>query len=231
MKLGLIGGLGPESTIDYYKKLVYRYKEKSRENEFPEIIIESLNLDKTINCLLNEKYDWVEDYILKSIKNLYKSGAEFVAISSNTPHIIFDRLKKKSPIPLVSIVEEICKEVKRNNAKKVGLLGTIITMEKDFYKDVFRKEGIEIVVPNKETRNFINNKINDELEKGIIRDETREEITRIIKDMIKHNQIEGVILGCTELPLLYKEREEEFKIYDTVDIHVNSLVDIMVKNI
>ena len=180
---------------------------------------------------MNEKYDWVEDYILKSIKNLYKSGAEFVAISSNTPHIIFDRLKKKSPIPLVSIVEETCKEVKRNNAKKVGLLGTIITMEKDFYKDVFRKEGIEIVVPNKETRNFINNKINDELEKGIIRDETREEITRIIKDMIKHNQIEGVILGCTELPLLYKEREEEFKIYDTVDIHVNSLVDIMVKNI
>lgn len=101
-------------------------------------------------------------------------------------------------------------------------------MEKNFYKDVFKKDNIDVVVPDKETRDFVNLKINDELEKGIIREETRKEITNIIINMIKHNGIEGIILGCTELPLLYKDLKEEFKIYDTVDIHVNSLVNKMV---
>lgn len=222
-KLGLIGGVGPESTIPYYKGIVEGVKDKT--GCLPPLTIESLSCFEVIRMSNENDLEGLTAYLLEGINNLAKAGATIGALACNTGHIVFDSLQKNSPIPLISIVEATSKLTKQRGYKKVGLLGTLVTMEKEFFKEPFNREGIEVVIPDKEERLYIANRILNELEEGIINKETQEHILNIVERMVKENYIEAIVLGCTELPLLFNNCITSVPILDTMAIHIDTLVD------
>ena len=223
-KLGLIGGMGPESTIPYYHDIVYGVQEALGESVFPELTIESVNVFKVLGLCKEQKYDELIAYLMGAIDNLAKSGADFAALSANTPHIVFDRLKEQSPIPLISIVEATCEDAKRRGLKKIGLLGTIFTMAGDFFKAPFIENGIEVIVPKESEMELINEKISAELELGIVKDETLTAFQQIIARMRDEDGIEAIVLGCTELPLLLNDEVSPVPCLDTMQIHIQEIV-------
>ncbi len=226
-KLGLVGGMGPESTIPYYHDIVYGVQEKVGKDFFPNLTIESVNVFEVLQFCKEENYDELTLYLMRAINNLIKSGADFVALSANTPHIVFDRLKMKSSVPLVSIIEATRDEAIRLNMKRIGLLGTIFTMTGEFFKKPFESSDIEIVVPTKAEMEFVNHKIATELELGIVKEDTLESFQTIIERMKKEDGIEAIILGCTELPLLLNDEVSPVPCLDTMKIHIQTLVDMI----
>ena len=166
---------------------------------------------------------------MQAIKNLTTSGADFIALSANTPHIVFDRLQNMSTVPLVSIVEATCNEAIRLNKHKLGLLGTIFTMTEDFFKKPFYNSNIEIITPTAEEMEYIDLKISSELEFGVIKEETLQGFQKIIKRMQQEDSIEAVILGCTELPLLLNDEVSPIPCLDTMKIHIQLLIDLIVE--
>lgn len=234
-KLGLVGGMGPESTIPYYHDIVYGVQERVGKGFFPNLTIESVNVFDVLRLCSEHKYDELTDYLMSAINNLVNSGADFVALSANTPHIVFDKLQQKSSVPLISIVEATRDEALRLNMRKVGLMGTIFTMTGEFFKKPFcnnidNSSNIEIVVPTMEEMEFINEKISSELELGIVQEETLKSFQKIIERMKNENGIEAIILGCTELPLLLNDEVSPVPCLDTMKIHVNTLIDIITEN-
>lgn len=228
-KLGLVGGMGPESTIPYYRDIVYGVQNKIGKDFFPALTIESVNVFDVLRFCSESKYDELTDYLIIAIDNLIRSGANFIALTANTPHIVFDRLQEKSSVPLVSIIEATRDEALRLNKHKVGLLGTIFTMTGDFFKTPFEDRGIEIIIPTAEEMEFINQKISSELELGIIKEETLESFQKIIMRMKEECGIEAIILGCTELPLILNDEVSPVSCLDTMKIHINTLVDMIIE--
>ncbi|MGN0352046.1 MAG: aspartate/glutamate racemase family protein [Roseburia sp.] len=204
-KLGLVGGMGPESTIPYYHDIVYGVQKVSGKSLFPELSIESVNVFEVLRLCSEKRYDELTEYLMGAISNLAKSGADFAALSANTPHIVFDKLKEQSPIPLISIVEATCEEAKHRELKKIGLLGTIFTMTGEFFKAPFVKNGIQVIIPLESEMELINNKISTELELGIVKEETLLSFQKVISRMKDEDGIEAIVLGCTELPLLLND--------------------------
>ncbi|MDE6939994.1 MAG: amino acid racemase [Lachnospiraceae bacterium] len=228
-KLGLVGGMGPESTIPYYHDIVYGVQKRIGENFFPNLVIESVNVFDILRLCDEQKYDELTNYLTQAIQNLIASGADFIALSANTPHIVFDRLQERSSVPLVSIVEAVCNETIRLDKHKVGLLGTIFTMKEEFFKKPFYSSKIEIMTPTTEEMEYINLKISSELELGIVKEETLQGFQKIIKRMQQEDGIEAVILGCTELPLLLNDEVSPIPCLDTMKIHIQRLIDLIVE--
>ena len=222
-KLGLIGGTGPESTLLYYRKFVYEANKRTGDTFFPSLTIESINVYDVLAMCSQKNYNGLTRYLSKAVNNLVAAGAEVIALTGNTPHIVFNELQSCTPVPLVSIIDATCEEVKRQGVKKAGLLGTRYTMEADFFKRPFAEASIEIVIPHAAEIDFITDKIHDELERGIIVPETRDMFISVIQRMYQNDGIEAIILGCTELPLLFAGAELPIKVLDTVDIHIESL--------
>lgn len=221
--------MGPESTIPYYHDIVYGVQKKFGKNYFPNLTIESVNVFDVLHLCGEQKYDELTDYLLQAINNLSKSGADFAALSANTPHIVFDKLQELSPIPLISIIESTCKEAEKRNLKKIGLLGTVFTMTGDFFKQPFSRRNIEIVVPSDAEMEYVNQKISSELEHGIINKVTLESFTKIISRMKTEENIEAVILGCTELPLLLNDKNSPVPCLDTMQIHIRDIINEILK--
>ena len=165
-KLGLIGGTGYESTLVYYRELNRIVNERCGGRSFPEMSLESVDLYKALGYVAADNEDGLTAYLLDKLENLAAGGAEFAALTAGTMHIVFDRLKEKSPLPLVGIPQTVCDEAKRMGYRKVGLMGTIFTMEKDFFKSALTENGIEVIVPDKAQRELINQRITTELELG-----------------------------------------------------------------
>ena len=227
-KFGLVGGMGPESTIPYYHDIVYGVQEALGELIFPELSIESVNVFEVLRLCGEKQYDKLTEYLLGAINNLAKSGADFAALSANTPHIVFDKLKEQSPIPLISIVEATCEEAKLRGLKKIGLLGTIFTMTGEFFKAPFVKNGIQIIVPTESEIELVNDKISTELELGIVKEETLLFFQKVISRMKDEDGIEAIVLGCTELPLLLNDEVSPVPCLDTMQIHVRSIIKTIV---
>jgi len=223
-RIGMIGGFGPESTLDYYRLLIETHRQEVQDGSNPEIVIYSMDVNKLLNMIANKQWDATVEWLVEGLKVLDKAGADFGFISANTPHIVFDRVKELSPIPLLSIVEETCKSVEKLGIKKVGLLGTLFTMQSDFYQKVFNNKGIQIFIPNEEEQQYIQTKLMTEIELGSFLDETREGLLGIAKRMIEDNSIEGLILGCTELPLILTGDEFGIPFFNTSKIHVESVI-------
>lgn len=228
-KLGLVGGMGPESTIPYYHDIVYGVQERVGKNYFPNLTVESVNVFDVLRLCGEQKYDELTDYLFQAINNLAKSGADFAALSANTPHIVFDKLQELSPIPLISIVESACKEAEKRDLKKIGLLGTVFTMTEDFFKQPFSRKDIEIVVPCDTEMDYVNQKISSELEHGIIKKDTLESFTKIISRMQAEENIEAIVLGCTELPLLLNDKNSPVPCLDTMQIHIRDIINEIMK--
>lgn len=219
--------MGPESTLPYYHDIVYGVQKKNDGN-FPLLTIESVNVFDVLGYCARKEYDELVDYLMKAINNVIAAGVDFAVLSANTPHIVFDELQKRSSIPLLSIIDALYDEVIKKKMKKVGLLGTKFTMEGEFFKKKFIENNIDIIIPKEDERNYINEKISKELELGIVREETLKEFIKIVDRMIDEDNIEGVILGCTELPLLFKGVNMPVELLDTMDIHIKAIVDYIV---
>lgn len=223
-KIGIIGGLGPESTIEYYRGIIDAFRHSNTE-QLPEIILYSANVTDLLGLVSEKRWVDLVDYIVNRLVALKSAGAEFALISANTPHIVFDEVAAKSPLPLLSIVEETYKKTKTLDIKKIGLIGTKFTMESSFYSKTFSKGEIQVIVPNAEEQEYIHNKLMTEIEYGIIKDETRDGLLTIIHRMKEQHQIEGIILGCTEFPLILKQNAFGIPFLNTTAIHIESIVN------
>ena len=228
-KIGIIGGIGPESTIDYYKLIIGAFHEKQADLGYPEIIIYSANLSSLMRILEAKDWENLTDWLLEKVVALYKAGAEFAVIGSNSPHIVFDKVSSRSPIPMLSIIEETRKNAQKKGLKKPGLLGTRFTMESDFYRKPFLDNGMAVVVPEKEDQELIHHRLFSEIELGIIKDSTRNELLSIVKKMIDRHSIDALILGCTELPLILAKDEFGIPFLNTTAIHAESIVNFCVE--
>jgi aspartate racemase len=220
----MIGGFGPESTLDYYRLLIETYREKFDNTSYPEILIYSLDINKLLDMVAEKQWNELAQWLSGAINALYRAGADFAFISANTPHIVFDRVKQLSPIPLISIIEAARNTTLSLELKKVGLLGTLFTMQSKFYQEVFERENIEIVVPDEEEQHYIHSKLMTEIEIGIFKNETREGLLKIIRRMKDEEGIKGVILGCTELPLILTREEFDMRFINPAISHVESIL-------
>jgi len=224
--VGIIGGIGPESTIEYYRFIIEGYHERKGDDGYPSIVINSIDLTRLIAWMNADELDQAADYILHEIERLARAGANFGALASNTPHIVFDQLRTSSPIPLISIVEATCDRARALGLNRVALFGTRFTMQARFYPDVFARNGIDLVVPNTTEQDFIHEKYMNELLKNIFLPETRERLLAIVDRMKADEGIDGLILGGTELPLILRRAEHNAVTFlDTTRIHADRIVE------
>lgn len=224
-KVGIIGGIGPESTMDYYKSIISLYRKESGVSDYPEIVINSINMTEMLSYVSQENYNALINQLLNSINNLKAAGADFAVIASNTPHVVFDRVSDKSSLPLISIVEAACLRASMLGLKRVLLIGTAFTMKSHFYRSCFSKYLIELFVPEKEEQEQIHNIIFPELEDGIVVPEKKEIMMSICSRIIKKKKIDGIVLGCTELPLMLKNDDFDIEVLNTTEIHVHAVVE------
>lgn len=223
--IGLIGGISWVSTADYYKLINQGINEKMGDLNFSECLIYSFNYaDIKKN---NEKNDWDSTFnmLLKGCNFLKAGGAEAIVLCANTMHFIADRLEKEIKLPIIHIATETAKEIQQQNLKKVGLLGTKFTMELDFFKDKLIAQGIEAIIPESEDdKDFIHTTIFEELGKGLVTSETKKRYLEIANELIKKGA-EGIILGCTEIPLVILPEDLNVPVFDTALIHSKAAVE------
>lgn len=224
-KLGLIGGVGPESTIAYYRLLIRQFQQELNTKNYPEILLHSINMTQMLSYVFTNQLDKLVDFLAARVSILEKAGAGFAAIASNTPHIVFDELRDRVNIPMISIVEETCKFMAQKNLKRVGLFGTKSTMTFGFYQRIAGKSGIAIVIPEAGKQDYIHEKYMTELVMNRIIPETKIQLLRIVQELQEKESIEGLILGGTELPLILNQSDVDgIEIFDTTRIHVDSIV-------
>ena len=224
-KIGLVGGTGPESTLMYYKELNSRIDTLTKGEAMPDIVIESVNFRRAWDYVVSERYDLLEDYLSEKVSHLKDSGAEVISLTAVTMHMVIDEVISQTGVELLSIPQAVCKRVVDCNYKKIGLLGTIFTMEQSFMKKDFIDAGIDVIVPEKADRDLIAKRILEELELGIVKESTLLEFQDIIKRMQEKDDIEAVVLGCTELPLLLNSDNCPVPCLDSVEIHIQELIN------
>jgi aspartate racemase len=223
--IGMIGGIGPESTIDYYRRLLDG-AQKRTPGPAPSIIINSIDLQKGLDLLGANQLSELTEYIVQELMRLHSAGADFGFLAANSPHIVFPDIARRSPIPLVSIVEATCVEAKARGFKKLGLFGTRFTMHGSFYPDVFTREGVGLVVPTADEQDYIHDKYINELIPGKFLPETRDGLLAIAARMKKDDGIQALVLGGTELPLILTDSSLlGMPILDTTQIHVNAILE------
>jgi aspartate racemase len=226
MKLiGIIGGIGPESTIDYYRLFISTYRERRPDGGYPPVVINSIDLAKALKLVGSNDLEGLAAYMLEEIRRLARAGATHGLLSSNTPHIVFDEIRRASPIPLISIVETACRAAVERKLKRVGLFGTRFTMQGGFYQKVFAREGIAVAIPGSEDQEFIHDTYLNELVNGVVLAATRERYIAIARRMKAEQGIEALILGGTELPLLLRDAIDiGMTLLDTARLHVEAAV-------
>lgn len=226
--LGIIGGLGPESTIDYYQRIIALYRERTNDGSYPQFIINSIDLKKGLDFMEAGDLAGMAAYLLEGIGKLADAGADFALISANTPHVVFDEVASKSPIPLISIVEATCAAAKALGLRRLALLGTRYTMQATFYLKGFSREGIELLVPEPSDQDYIHDKYMNELVPGKFLPETRAGLLAIVDRMKATSDIHGVILAGTELPLILSDAGHNgIPFLNTTKIHVEASVTEM----
>jgi aspartate racemase len=226
--LGIIGGLGPESTVDYYQKIIALYRERTGDGSYPQFIINTVDLKRGLAFMAANDLAGMADYLLEGIGKLARAGADFGLISANTPHIVFDEVAPRSPIPLISIVEVTCAAAQARNLKRLALLGTRYTMQATFYPKVFSREGIELFVPERADQDYIHDKYLNELVPGKFLPETRAGLVAIVDRLKGQSDIDGVILAGTELPLILRDADHKgIPFLDATKIHCEAAVGEM----
>ena len=222
-KVGFIGGLGPPSTVDYYLGYIGRVRKAYGENCFPEFTVENVNLAKVINGISEKRYSDTADYLLESIGNLKAAGAEIAAITANTPHIVWDIMSERFPIPVISIIDASIDEMKERDFRKVVVFGTQLTLESGLYDSKMIKAGIEPVIPTDEDKKKIGDLIFPNLENGVIIPEERDEMLALAEKYITGSDADAILLGCTEIPLVIKNGDVSVPVLDTAQIHLDAI--------
>ncbi len=222
---GIIGGIGPESTIAYYRSIVASYRERVGDGSSPSIVINSIDVKRVLALAGADRLPELTEYLLAELRRLAGAGVDFAALAANTPHVVFGAVRTGSPVPLVSIVEVTCEAARRRGLKRVGLFGTRSTMRARFYPEAFEPAGITVVRPSPEAQAYIDDKYVNELVNGIFIPETREGLLAIVERMKAQDRIEALILGGTELPLILRTDEHAgVQFLDTTRLHVEAIV-------
>ncbi|MBV9775166.1 MAG: amino acid racemase [Gemmatimonadetes bacterium] len=222
--VGIVGGLGPESTIDYYRRILEAW-EREEPGTAPAIVIDSLDVRRALRLVETDRPALVE-YLLASLRRLAGAGVDFAAMTANTPHIVFDELAARSPVPLLSIVEVCAREAQRRGLSRLALLGTRFTMEAPFYPEVCARHGIAVVTPGAADRSWVHERYVGELLRGDFREETRSGFVSLVGRLREEEGIDGVILGGTELPLLLTTPTiADVPALDTTALHVAAIVE------
>jgi aspartate racemase len=224
-RIGLIGGLGPESTVDYYKRIIDAFKGEGASFNYPEILINSVNLSEFMELLDGRRWAEMAEWLLGKLKALHAAGAEFAAICSNTPHVVFDQISSRSPVPMLSIVEAAGSRAQAMGLKRLGLMGTGFTMSSDYYQKAFQARGLAILLPEEKDRKLIHERLFSEIELGIIKESTRQELLSIVQRMIARQAIDSLVLGCTELPLILDRDQFGIPFLNTTAIHAESIAN------
>jgi aspartate racemase len=227
-KIGILGGLSPESTSTYYEYITREYTERYGHYGYPEIIIYSVNFQEFVDWQSQDRWDLAADKMIEAFRRLEKAGADFGLIASNTMHIVFGKVQREISIPLINIIEATAEAIKEEGAKKVGLLGTLFTMNKDFYKAGLETRGITTLVPDRKGQEFVNSVIYEELTRGLIKPKSKEGYIKVVKKL-KEKGAEGIVLGCTEIPLLIKEEDCGVRLYDTTIIHAEKALKYAIR--
>ncbi len=225
---GMVGGLGPETTVDYYKLIIAKYRARQGAG-YPLLIMNSLDVDKGIAYLDAGDLSGLADYLVAGVETLVRAGVDFGFLAANTPHIVFDELQRRTSLPLLSIVRVTSEHVKKLGLRKVGLFGTGFTMRAAFFPDEFRRAGIALAVPSESERAYIHDKYIHELLVGNFLPETRSGILRIADRMRREEGLEALVLAGTELPLLLRGSDAGVPMLDTAEIHVDAIVDELLK--
>ena len=226
--LGIIGGIAPESTIAYYRHIVSGYRTLRPDGSYPPVLINSIDMTKMLGFVAADELGELTGYLLSELQKLVRAGAEFGLLASNTPHIVFDDLKQRSPIPLISIVEAACAAASELGIKRAGLFGTRSTMQGRFYPDVFAQAGITLLAPETDEQAYIHDKYMNELVLAKFFEETRQGLLAIVNRMKERSGIEAVVLGGTELPLiLHDAGGTGIQLLDTGRIHAEAAVTRM----
>lgn len=226
--IGLIGGMSWESTLEYYRIINETVKEKLNKLHSAKIIMYSVDFEEIELLQHKGKWDELTSLMIEIAQRLEKAGADFIVICTNTMHKVAEDVEKSVEIPLLHIVDVTAEKIKAKGINKVGLLGTRFTMEDNFYRDRLRKHGIEAIIPSEKEREIVHSVIYNELCLGVIKESSREKFKEIIKNLAKRGA-EGVILGCTEIPLLIKQEDVDLPLFDTTEIHAKASVDFALR--
>ncbi|MGE5561595.1 MAG: aspartate/glutamate racemase family protein [Chloroflexota bacterium] len=224
-RLGLVGGIGPASTLDYYKGIIDGYRARTGLDEYPQMVIDSLNLSEMYALAANKQWDPFTDRLLTSVRRLAAAGADFAAMAANTAHIVFDRVRRESPLPLISIVEETCRAAQARGCRRVIIFGTAFTMSSGLFSDAFVDYGTDAFVPGEADQQAIHGIIFPHLQEGIILPEEKQIVLGIANRMKAERNADALILGCTELPLIIKQDDLDIPVLDTTQIHIDAILD------
>ena len=220
-RIGLLGGISHESTAAYYTRLHHRYYERHRNYHYPEIVIYSLDFQKFTDMENKAQPEEYIEYILSGVIALHNAGADFALMAANSPHAVFPEVAAGAPLPILSIVESTIQRAKSLRLEKLLLLGIRFTMQKNFYADAGLESGIEVITPLEADQTVVNELIFNELVVGEIRQSSR---TRLV-ELISSYEVSGVILGCTELPLILSDQDCDLPLLDTLELHVQAALD------
>ncbi len=220
----MIGGLGPESTIDYYRLLLARYRERVTDGSYPPILINCVDVHRMVNWVSAGEHEKIAGYMVDELARLQRGGCDFAFISANTPHIVFDDIAARAPLPLLSIVEATCDEARHMRLDRLALFGTKFTMQGSFYPKVFTREKIDLVMPTEAEQEYINDKYMNELMHGVILPQTRLRLVEIAKRLRHQERVQGIILAGTELPMILRGADAGIPFLDTTEIHVEAVL-------
>jgi aspartate racemase len=224
--LGIVGGIGPESTIEYYRAIIKAYQDRHGQTSQPSIVINSVDAHEMLGLFGAGKIPEAIDFMVGALQRLADAHARLGLIAANTPHVVFDQVQARSRIPLVSIVTATVDCVRAAGWRRPALFGTKYTMGGGFYQKAFGSAGIEIVLPSEADQIYIHDKYMTELVRTQFLDATRDGLTAIVARMKAQNAIDVVILGGTELPLVLRGREAAgVPLVDTTQVHARAAVD------
>lgn len=224
--IGIIGGMSYESSIHYYERINNQVNELAGGLTCAKMIIYNVNFEEIRKLMLANEWEKIGIELSKIAQILERAGADYIVIATNTMHKLADYVQSQIEIPLIHIADCIADKCRKNNISNVGLLGTKYTMEENFLKDRLKANGLTVTTPqNEDSIKEIDRIIFDELCKGEISDSSREYYIGVINDMIRQNDIKGVILGCTEIEMLIKQDDLDIPIFDTTQAHIDSIVD------
>jgi aspartate racemase len=223
-RIGILGGMSPESTVAYYEYITRTYAERFGDYGYPEIIIYSVCFQNYVDWGNQERWDDVARGLGLAAQRLVAAGADFVVIATNTMHLVLDEVRASVDVPVLSLLDVVAEAILARRMKTVGLLGTRFTMEKPFYRDTLARRGIAVLVPDADGREYVNRVIYDELVAGKIRDESRAGFVGVIDKLVERGA-EGVILGCTEIPLLIRKEDARLPLFDTTSLHAQAALE------
>lgn len=222
-KIGLVGGLGPTSTVNYYLGLIDLCRKKKGEDVYPEIVIDSVNMSKHTEAFSKGDYDKICNLLIESLSALKSAGAEVAAVTANTEHIVWDKACGRFPLPVISIVDEVIAEIKRCEYERVLVFGTEFTMSSGLYENAFIKNGIVPIIPDDEDKRVIGKIIYPNLENGIVIPEDKIKMIELAEKYIKSQHADSMLLGCTEIPLMLKDGDISVPLLNSTEVHINAV--------